>query len=85
MIYSTDVSSYGWVYTDVRHFHLNPNDPYFILLSQLLLKQVCNRGNGRVTLARKIQTIKIFSGVYRTNISINWLYKIPACSVNLSQ
>ena len=73
MIYSTDVSSYGRVYTDVSHFYLNPNDPYFILLSQLLLKQVCNHGNGRVTLARKIQTIKILSGVYRTNISINWL------------
>ena len=46
MNYDTDVSSYGRVYTDASQFYLNPNDPYFIL-SQLLLKQVCNDGNGR--------------------------------------
>ena len=33
MNYNTDVSSYGRVYTDVSHFYLNPNDPYFKLLT----------------------------------------------------
>ena len=46
MIYNTDVCCYGRVYTDVScycraytdvsYFYLNPNDPRFILLSQLV-------------------------------------------------
>ena len=50
--------------------------PCFIPLSQLLLKQICNYDNGRVTLVRKIQNIEL----YRTNVSINWLRKSPASS-----
>ena len=71
MNYNTDVSSYGRVYTDVSHFYLNPNDPYFILLSQLLLKQVCNDGNGRVTLARKICVCVFSSHSFWTSSSLD--------------
>ena len=74
MIYSTDVSSYGRVYTDVSTFYLNPNDPYFIRLSQLLLKQVCNHSNGRITFARKIQLLK-YLVVYTVPILVSTGYK----------